>query len=136
MAYDTIKNCLTLILNSVGLVESSVIDFKNAPASEYETAYILKPLSGENQNNTIIDRFDDLQEWQIIIGFARSENNDIIQRDAANRMKDIIIKAVDKPSNWEGSVKVMKYKNWEIVDNPSYFIIDIRVEIIDELIHG
>jgi len=135
--YQTVKEGIALLLNALGYMEASKItEFKNAPVHEYGNRYILKCLSGENQNNTIIDRFDDMQEWQVQIAFERSEQNDIIQYDVAHRAKDAIIKSLDKPSNWTSFVKILKYNSWELVETPNYFIIDIRLEIIDEYIHS
>ena len=137
MAYDTVKAGIAVRLNALGYVESSQsVDFKNAPVNEYGNRYILKCLSGENQNNTIIDRFDDKQDWQVLIAFSRSEQNDIISLDAVHRAKDIIIKDLDKPANWTSFVKILKYDSWEVVETNNYFVLDIRLEILDLYIHG
>lgn len=135
--YDTVKAGIVGRLNALGYLESSQsVDFKNAPANEYGNRYILKCLSGENQNNTIIDRFDDKQEWQVQIAFTRSEQNDIISLDAVHRAKDLIIKDLDKPDNWTSFVKMLEYKSWEVIETPNYFILDIRLNILDQYIHG
>ena len=135
--YQTVKDGIAARLNALGYLESSqAADFKNAPANEYSSRYILKCLSGENQNNTIIDRFDDKQEWQIQIAFARSEQNDIIVLDAVHRAKDSIIKDLDKPANWTSFVKILKYEKWEVIEAPNYYILDIRLNILDQYIHG
>lgn len=137
MAYDTVKAGIAVRLNALGYVESSQsVDFKNAPVNEYGNRYILKCLSGENQNNTIIDRFDDKQDWQVLIAFSRSEQNDIISLDAVHRAKDIIIKDLDKPANWTSFVKMLKYDSWEVGETNNYFVLDIRLEILDLYIHG
>jgi len=135
--FDTVKSGIVGLLNALGYRESSQnVDFKNAPANEYGNTFILKPLTGENQNNTIIDRFDDEQEWQILIAFARSEQNDISNLDAAHRAKDAIIKSLDKPANWQSFVKILKYNKWSVVETPNYFIMDIRLSILDIFIHN
>lgn len=135
--FDTVKTGIVGRLNTLGYLESSQsVDFKNASANEYANRFILKCLSGENQNNTIIDRFDDLQEWQILIAFARSEHSDVINLDAAHRAKDAIIKDLDKPANWESFVKILKYNKWTLQETPNYFVIDIRLSIMDLYIHG
>ena len=135
--FDTVKSGIVGLLNALGYRESSQnVDFKNAPANEYGNTFILKPLTGENQNNTIIDRFDDEQEWQILIAFARSEQNDISNLDAAHRAKDAIIKSLDKPANWQSFVKILKYNKWSVVETPNYFIMDIRLSILDLYVHG
>ncbi len=135
--YDTVKSGIALLLNALSFIESSqAVDFKNAPAHEYGNRYILKCLSGENQNNSIIDRFDDLQDWQIQIAFTRSENNDIIQLDALHRAKDALIKSLDKPSNWESFVKMLKYGKWSVIEAPNYYILDVRLSVLDQYIHN
>ena len=135
--YLTVKAGIVTRLNALGYSESSdITDFKNAPANEYGNTYILKCLSGENQNNTIIDRFDDEQEWQIQIAFIRSEQSEVVQYDSMQIAKDAIIKDIDKPANWEGTVKIQKYSKWSVIETPSYFILDIRLSIMDEYIHG
>lgn len=137
MSYDTVKTAIATRLNALGYTESTqAVNFKNASVNEYAMRYILKALSGTNQNNSIIDRFDDEQEWQILVAFARSEHNDIINLDAAHRAKDMIIKDLDKPANWATSVKMLKYEKWEIQENENYFVLDIRLMILDEFIHG
>jgi len=134
--FDTIKTGIAGRLNALGYVEASQItDFKNASALEYGNTFILKSLSGENVEGTIIDRFYDKQDWQILVAFARSENNDIIQYDAAQRAKDLIIKDLDNPANWTSFVKVLKYKSWGIVETPNHFVVDIRLSIIDLYIY-
>ncbi len=137
MSYDTVKSGIAGRLNAVGYLESSqAVDFKNAAANEYSNRYILKCLSGENQNNTIIDRFEDAQIWQIQIAFVRSEQNDIISLDAVHRAKDIIIKDLDKPSNWQSFVKILKYEKLEVLETPNYYVLNIRLYILDEYVHG
>jgi hypothetical protein len=132
MAYDTVKNVIATRLNSSGITESSqAVDFKNAPSNEYANRYILKCLTGENQNNTIIDSFYDQQEWEIQVAFARSEQNDIISLDAVHRAKDIIIKDLDNPAHWENSVKMLKYKKWEVTETPNYYVLSIKLDIWD-----
>lgn len=135
--YLTVKNGIAGRLNALGYSESSqTIEFKNAPANEYGNCYIIKCLSGENQNNSIIDRFDDSQEWQILIAFVRSGQNDVMQYDAAQLAKDAIIKDLDKPANWTSFVKMLKYSKFSISETPNYFIVDIRLSILDTYIHG
>lgn len=135
--YQTVKDGIAGRLNAFGYIESSqVADFKNAPANEYGNRYILKCLSGENKEDTIIDRFYDAQEWQILIAFARSEQNDITQYDVAHRAKDAIIKDLDKPANWASFVKILKYKSWEVTETPNYYVLDIRLQILDQYIYG
>ena len=137
MSYDTVKTAIKLRLQELGYQESSqAVDFENAPANEYGDRFILKCLTGANQIDSIVDRFHDLQEWQILIAFARSEHNDIIMMDSAQRSKDLIIKDLDKPANWAGSVKILQYDTWTLEEFDNYFVMDIRLSIMDLYIHG
>ncbi len=134
--YQTVKDGIAGRLNALGYLESSQsVDFKNASANEYGNRYILKPLSGENQEDSLNDRFYDKQEWQILIAFVRSEQNDIISLDAVHRAKDLIIKDLDKPANWTSFVRMLKYIKWSVAETPNYFVLDIRLQIIDQYIY-
>jgi len=134
MSYDTIKNGIAARLNGLGYTESSQItDFKNASVNEYGNRYILKCLSGEQTEDNIIDRLTDIQDWQILVAFARSEQNDVVNFDMALRAKDAIIKDIDKPANWSGICLILKYQKWSLIETPNYFIVDIRLSIKDRL---
>lgn len=134
--FDTVKNGIVARLNALGYLESSQsVDFKNAPANEYSNRYILKCLSGENKEGTIVDRFYDAQEWQIQIAFIRSEQNDVVSLDALHRAKDLILLDLDDPANWTSFVKMLKYKNWAVTETPNYYILDIRLSVLDIYIY-
>ncbi len=134
--FDTVKAGIALRLGGLGYIESTQsVDFKNASANEYGNRYILKCLSGENKEDTIVDRFYDAQEWQIQIAFVRSEQNDIISLDAVHRAKDLIIKDLDNPANWTSFVKMLKYEKWSVIETPNYYVLDIVLSILDIYIY-
>jgi AAA+ ATPase superfamily predicted ATPase len=136
MGYDTIKSGIATRLNTLGYTESSqAIDFKNAPANEYGNRYIIKPISGEQRIENIVDRFDDAQVWIIEVAFERSENSDVIQLDALHRAKDLILADLDDPANWSGIAKLMRYKSWEMTDTPNYYVLSISLEVLCEYIY-
>jgi len=136
MGYDTIKSGIATRLNTLGYTESSqAIDFKNAPANEYGNRYIIKPISGEQRIENIVDRFVDAQVWIIEVAFERSENSDIIQLDALHRAKDLILADLDDPANWTGIVKLMRYKSWDMADAPNYYVLSISLEVLCEYIY-
>ena len=136
MGYDTIKEGIATRLNTLGYTESSqAIDFKNAPANEYNNRYIIKPLSGEQRIENIVDRFVDDQDWKVEIAFEHSENNDITQLDALHRAKDLILADLDDPANWSGICKLMRYKSWELEDTNNYYVLRIALEILCEYIY-
>lgn len=135
--YETVKDGIIVRLKALGYkLSSQIINFENASAYEYGNTFILKCLTGENVENTIVDRFDDAQEWQILIAFDRSEQNEIAQYDKTHRKKDAIIKDLDKPTNWTSFVKILKYNRWEVIETPNYYVLDIRLSIIDVYVHG
>ncbi len=132
MSYLTVKDGIATRLKALGYTESSqVTDFTNAPANEYGLKYILKCLSGEMHDETIVDRFKDAQEWQILLAFAKSENNDIINYDAAHLAKDALLKDIDKPANWAGIAEILKYKKWDVTETPNYYVLRVSLTVID-----
>jgi len=137
MSFDIIKNRIVTRLQGLGYAESQSIDIKNAPANEYNNTFIIKVLSGAmtDESETLIDRFYDIQDWQIQIAFERSEQNDIINRDDAQRKKDAILKDLDNPANWEGFARILKYKGWKVEELPNYFLLTINLKIVDTIIY-
>jgi hypothetical protein len=136
VSFDIIKTGIATRLNTLGYLESSqAVDFKNASANEYNNRYIIKCLSGENKEGTIIDRFYDAQEWQVLIAFERSAQSDIVHLDALHRAKDLFLKDIDKPANWAGVAQILKYNKWAVVEYPNYYILDVRLSILDLYIY-
>jgi hypothetical protein len=135
MSFDTVKNGIVTRLQGLGYTESlQAVDFKNAPANEYGNCFILKPLSGamdEVESETMVDRFYDVQEWQVQIAFDKSAQNDIVNRDDLHRKKDLILKDLDNPANWSSFVRILKYKSWEVGEFENYFILTIKLKIVD-----
>jgi len=135
MAFDTIKNGIVTRLQGLGYSESlEAVDFKNAPSNEYGNTFILKPLTGvmdNDESETLIDRFYDVQEWQAQIAFNRSTQNDVINRDDLHRKKDLILKDLDNPANWSSFARILKYKSWEVAEFPNYFVLTIKLKIVD-----
>ena len=133
MSYDIVKGGIVARLNALGYLESSqAVDFKNAPANEYGMRYIIKCLSGENKEKTIVDRFYDAQDWQVQIAFARSENNDIVNLDALHRAKDLLLKDIDKPANWSGVAQLLEYNKWSVTEYPNYYILAVSLNVLDQ----
>jgi len=136
MSYDAVKNGIANLLKALGYTESTqATDFKHASAHEYGNRYIIKNLSGENQEDTIVDRFYDAQEWQVQIAFERSEQNDVLQLDALHRAKDALLIKLDKPANWSGIAQMLKYASWTVVEAPNYYILDVRLSVLDSYIY-
>jgi hypothetical protein len=136
MSFDTVRDGIATRLKTMGYIESSQsIDFKNAPANEYSTRYIIRCLSGEQRVENIVDRFYDEQTWEILIAFERSENSDIINLDALHRAKDLILADLDDPASWVGVCKILKYKSWDVTETPNYYVLDVKLNVLDQYIY-
>jgi len=139
MSYDLVKTGIADRLEILGYTESEQsVDFKNAPANEYGNTFILQALSGAmdaDNSETIVDRFYDMQNWQVKIAFDKSAQSDVINRDDLHRKKDVILADLDKPANWTSFVRILKYKSWEVTEFPNYFILTINIAIIDQYIY-
>lgn len=136
MSYDTAKNKIVSLLNELGYIESDqVVNFENASEHEYGNKFILDCVSGEmddDNSETIIDRFYDMQEWQARIAFERSSNTDIINRDNLHRKKDALLIKLDKPANWEGGMRILKYKSWNVEEYKNYFVLVVNLKVVDQ----
>ena len=134
MSFDLVKNGIVGRLNKLGYSESKEAEnFKDASTHEYGNTFILKCLLGEMGagSETLIDRFYDNQEWHIQIAFKKTSNNEVIVRDDVHRKKDIILKDIDNPTNWRSFVRILKYKSWEVQENADYYVLSIRLYVID-----
>ena len=77
MSFDGIKDQLVARLGAKGYRESrEPFDFENASPNEYGSTYIITPISGsmEDESETLVDRFYDVQLWQVQIAFDKSAN--------------------------------------------------------------
>ena len=138
MSYDTLKNGIANLVKSLGYMESSQSqDFEDAPEGQLGSTFILKCISGEVtvESGTLIDRFYDRQVWQVLIAFSKSEQNDSIILDDIHRKKDLALLKLDEPANWSTFVTVLKYKKWEILEFPNYFVLSIVLDVIDKYIY-
>ena len=139
MAYDTVKTGIANLLKGLAYQESEeAFDFTDASSNTYGNTFILNCLSGEmdeQDSETIVDRFYDIQDWQIQIAFDKSANTDIINRDDLHRKKDIILKKLDKPTNWSSFVRVLKYNAWNLQETDNYFLLTINLKIVDTYIY-
>ena len=129
--YDTLKNGIVARLKSLGYIESKdVFDFDDASQHTYNKEFILTCESGEmdeEQSETMVGRFYDVQQWGILIAFNKSEHNDVINRDMLHREKDAILKDIDNPTNWESFARILKYKAWDIEEKDSCYILKISL---------
>ena len=135
MSYDLIKNKIISRLNSLGYSEGTSTTLEALSANEYGSCFIIKPLSGEMQDETLHTKFYDEQEWQIQLPFVHSSNNDLANLSQLHRSKDAIIKDLDNPTNWANTVRIQKYKSWDVIETPNYYVLNIKIKIIDEYIY-
>lgn len=136
MTYDTLRNGIVGRLTALGLAESNeVFNFKDASSSEYGNTFILRSLSGKlnEESDDINRRFDDAQDWEIQVAFERSSQNDLVQRDIANRKREEIIKDLDNPTNTMSFVKTLRYSDWSIEELDNYFLLKINLRVVDRL---
>lgn len=138
--YDTVKTGIVALLGTLGYQEADQVDnFENASEHEYGNKFILTPQAGEmddENSETIIDRFYDIQSWQIQIAFERSSNTDIINRDNLHRSKDALLKKLDKPANWSSFVRILKYRSWEVQNFQNYFVLVVNLKIVDTYVYA
>lgn len=135
MSFDTIKNYVRNRLQGLGYAESkSAFNFEDAPATEYDKRFILLPVEGtidpdgENLNTRLYDN----QTWRVSIAFSKSTHSDIINRDDMSRSIEAIIKDLDNPVNYSGTVRKIRYESWEIQELDNYFLLQMNFNIQDK----
>ena len=137
--YDDVKTGIANLLKGLGYSESKeAFNFTDASSREYGKTFIINSLSGvmdDDDSETIVDRFYDIQDWQIQIAFDKSTHNDIINRDDMHRKKDTILKTLDKPINWSSFVRILKYNAWNIEETDNYFLLTVNLKIVDTYIY-
>lgn len=136
MSYDTIKAGLIARLRGLGLQESPSIDVEDMSSSEYGNTFIVRPLSGENDEDTsetISSLVYDIERWIIHVAFARSSENQIVMSDEVQRKREAIIADLDDPASWSSYARIQKYKTWTVEDKGSYFLLTIELKIIDTI---
>lgn len=139
MSFKTVKDLIAGNLKENGFDESNSTDLKNASPNEYANTFIIRAESGENNEDTsetLSDRIYDIQKWSIQIAFARSEHNELSNLDRLHKNKDTLIAYLDKPANWANTVRLVKYISWEVSETPNYFILEIRLKVIDQYIYS
>lgn len=139
MTYQTVKNGIVNLIQGLGYQESNTMfDFEDAPSTEYENTFILYAKSGELEEfnaETLSDRFYDRQEWNLLVAFQKTGLNEIIEIDNLQRKREAILNELDNPVNWRSFVRIMKYKSWIVEDKESYFLLTIRLMVIDNIIY-
>lgn len=136
MTFDTVYNGITGILTANGFQESlEAKDFKNAPTAEYGNTFILNRESGEagEANDEQAAQLYDDQIWTVKLAFAQNSESSNEQLKALHRKVDILLAEMDDPVNWRSFATILRYSSWVITENPSYFVLEIKLKIIDVL---
>jgi len=137
MSHTTVKEGIKGLLGSLALAESNeAIDYTAAAANEYGNTYILKCLSGEmdtEDSETLVNKMYDIQTWNIQVAKERTTHNDVINYDELCKLKDTILQKLDNPNSWSSFVRILKYKNWQIIDMPNYFVLSVNLKVIDTI---
>lgn len=137
MSFDIIKNYLRNRMEGLGYSESKEpVSFDNASVNEFQKTFILNRDNGqklEDGSDRLNTEFIDFQEWSIKIAFPRSEHNDLINRDDMQRSLEAILKDLDNPSNFLGTVRYISYQSWEMEEFDNYFLLTIRIQVQDRI---
>ena len=138
MSFDGIKNQLVARLGVLGFAESKkAFDFTDAGASELGNTFILNRIAGEkDEGDSLVNKFDDTQAWNLMIAIAKSAHSDVVNRDKLSRKIDDVIKDLDNPTNWENitnGAKFQEYQSWELAEEDNYFLLTIILKIKDEI---
>ena len=136
MSFDIVSNYIQGRMKLLGYARSEEpFDFKNAPATEYGTTFILYPVGGEltEDGDYLSTKMYDSQVWELRLAFDKSDMNDVITRDMALRRIETIIKDLDDPNKWLGTLRYLRYKAWNIEELENYYLITIELMVQDEI---
>ncbi len=135
MTYKTIKSVLQDIIEGQQLAPASSVSYEEASSNEMGYTYILKPEKGEmgEESETLCDRFYDDETWNLDVAFQKSTHSDLSQIDVMHIKRENLIKAIDNPANWQNEVRTIKYDSWEIEELPNYYILRIKIKVVDRI---
>lgn len=136
MSFQANKDDLVTRLGGLGFTESQqIVDFENAPSSEYGNTYIIRIPETEllSADETLSDRIRDDQLWEIQIAFDRSAFNEAINRDDLHRTRERIVKDLDDPANWGTGVFKRRYQSSTVNETDNYFVLTINLQITDQI---
>ncbi len=135
MSYQTIKDMIVDRLESEGLTESKEdADFENASISEFGNTFIINTPEGERNedNDSLMDRYRENQQWNIQIAFSKSQHNHNIIKDEAHKKREDITKDLDNPDNWKASAFYMRYEGFTMESLDNYFLLTLTLSVIDQ----
>jgi hypothetical protein len=138
MSFDTIKAGLVARLNGLGYQESQFLDMEASPSSERGNTFIIRPVSGQNDEDTsetLSSLVYDIEKWIIEIAFDKSSESQLANSDEVQRKREAIIKDLDNPANWGSYARIQKFKTWDVQDKASYFLLTVELKIIDTVFY-
>ena len=136
MSYKLVKDGISGILEAQGLTQSKETDnFKSAGANEHEKTFILNVVSGaEDPVNEVKQALlRDDQKWTVQVAYSKTVESALVQQDAINLLRDILLVKLDNPANWESFCSILRYKSWKIQELKSYFVLTIELKVVDSL---
>lgn len=137
MSFDVTKNYLKGRLEGLAYIESKEpFDFEDASARSLDKRFILSIVDGamlEDGSENLATEFIDFQTWQVAIAFEKSEHSDVINRDDMYRSIEPIIKDLDNPSNYLGTVRFIRYETWEVEELGNYYVLRIQIKVQDRI---
>ena len=138
MSYNTVKNNIVDIISALGYREAKVTNFEDVAANEIGNVCIVNAVAGilEPEGETLVTHIYDKQVWEIKIGYKKSGQNSVINRDDMHRERVKLIRDLDDPDKWRDYVKIQKYQSWEVEELENYFLLTITVEVIDSITYA
>lgn len=136
MTFQAVSAGLISILQGLGLNEClAATNFKAAAGQEYGNTFILNCESGEagEANDQQAAQLYDNQVWSVKVAFEKNSESDNEQLKALHRKRDAILVALDDPASWTSFASILRYSSWNITVEPSYYVLEIRLKVIDVL---
>lgn len=138
MSFESINNGISALMKGIKFDRSKQMTIESVPTTEHGNVFLLTPLSGSNNeksSETLSDRVYDVQTWKIEFPFPKSSESQDINSDDMNRKRDLIVKTLDNPRNWESYVRIQKFIDWNIEDRKNFFLLTVRLKIVDTIIY-
>lgn len=138
MSYDIINDGLNNLIRTLGYQSSRYSNMDSVPSSEVGKTFLLTAVSGQNDektSETLSSLVYDLQIWELQIAFQKSNENQEVNFDSIQRAKDLLIKTIDAPANWESYARTQKYLNWKVEERKNYYLLTMQIKIADTIIY-
>jgi hypothetical protein len=138
MGYDTIRNGIINRIQAKGLTLcSKVSTYDGVSSHEFGHTFILRVLDGElldDGSDTLATHYYDYQTWEIQIAVERSEQNEAVNMDELQRMREDLQEDLANPTNFSSFARNIRIKRWKMDETDAYFVIKIDLNITDKII--